>query len=74
MPPEAVAEMSGRLQKTAAVIGGTVDSPHALSVSVGSASYPVDGGDAETLLSAADHSLYRTKRSRQVLAKAQGTS
>jgi GGDEF domain-containing protein len=35
-----------------------------LSLSVGQASYPADGEDAETLLSAADHSMYTMKRSR----------
>ncbi|MFY9647735.1 MAG: HD domain-containing phosphohydrolase [Terriglobales bacterium] len=74
MPTQAVDEIRERLQKTATAVGSAICPTHALSVSVGSASYPDDGGDAETLLSAADHSLYKVKRARQKLAKAQATS
>ena len=74
MPPEAVAEMSERLQKTAADVGNEVCAPHVLTLSLGKASYPDDGGDPETLLSAADRSMYNMKRSRHALAKAQGSS
>jgi predicted signal transduction protein with EAL and GGDEF domain len=42
-----------------------------LSLSVGKATYPDDGGDAETLLAAADRSLYAMKRSRPGMARAQ---
>jgi diguanylate cyclase (GGDEF)-like protein/putative nucleotidyltransferase with HDIG domain len=74
MPAEAVAEMSGRLQKTARDVGKEVCAPRALTLSIGQASYPKDGGDAETLLSVADQSMYRMKRSRPALAKAQEVS
>jgi diguanylate cyclase (GGDEF)-like protein len=74
MPAEAVAEMSERLQKTAADVGNEVCAHQALSVSVGQASYPADGGDAETLLSVADNSMYKMKRTRHTRAKAQGVS
>jgi diguanylate cyclase (GGDEF)-like protein/putative nucleotidyltransferase with HDIG domain len=73
MPAEAVAEMSERLQKTAADVGNEICA-HLLTLSLGQASYPSDGGDAETLLSAADQSMYKMKRSRSALAKAQGAS
>jgi len=73
MPAEAVAEMSERLQKTAAEVGNEICG-HVLTLSIGQASYPADGGDAETLLSAADQSMYRMKRSRPALAKSQGVS
>jgi diguanylate cyclase (GGDEF)-like protein len=73
MPAEAVAEMSERLQKTAADVGNEICA-HLLTLSLGQASYPADGGDAETLLSAADQSMYKMKRSRSALAKAQGAS
>lgn len=74
MPAEAIAEMSGRLQKTARDVGKEVCAPRALTLSIGQASYPKDGGDAETLLSVADQSMYRMKRSRPALAKAQEVS
>jgi diguanylate cyclase (GGDEF)-like protein/putative nucleotidyltransferase with HDIG domain len=74
MPAEAVGEMSERLQKTAAEVGNEVCGTHVLTLSVGQASYPADGGDAEALLTAADQSMYKMKRSRPALAKAQGVS
>src|SRR5271163_819843 len=74
MPAEAVAEMRERLQKTAQDVGKEICAPRALTLSIGQASYPKDGGDAETLLSVADQSMYRMKRSRPALAKAQEVS
>jgi diguanylate cyclase (GGDEF)-like protein/putative nucleotidyltransferase with HDIG domain len=71
LPPEAVAEISERLQRTASDVGSAVCEHTVLSVSVGKASYPADGGDAETLLSAADHSMYRMKRSRRAIIEEQ---
>ena len=64
MPPKAVAEIVERLQATAADVGNEVCAPYVLTVSVGEASYPTDGDDAETLLSAADQSMYDMKRTR----------
>jgi diguanylate cyclase (GGDEF)-like protein/putative nucleotidyltransferase with HDIG domain len=64
MPPKAVAEIVERLQATAADVGNEVCAPYMLTVSVGEASYPADGEDAETLLSAADRSMYDMKRAR----------
>lgn len=74
MPAEAIAEMSERLQKTAQNVGNEICAHQALTLSVGHASYPADGGDAETLLSVADTEMYKMKRSRHTLAKAQGVS
>jgi diguanylate cyclase (GGDEF)-like protein/putative nucleotidyltransferase with HDIG domain len=74
MPAEAVGEMSERLRKAAADVGNEVCGPHVLTLSVGQASYPAEGGDAEALLSAADQSMYKMKRSRPALARAQGVS
>jgi diguanylate cyclase (GGDEF)-like protein/putative nucleotidyltransferase with HDIG domain len=65
LPPEAVVEMTARLQTMTADVTNTICGRPVLSVSVGKASYPADGEDAETLLSAADHSMYRMKRSRR---------
>jgi diguanylate cyclase (GGDEF)-like protein/putative nucleotidyltransferase with HDIG domain len=64
MPPEAVKEIIERLQDMTAEVGSEICAPYPLSLSVGQASYPADGEDAETLLSAADHSMYTMKRSR----------
>ena len=64
MAPEAVAEIVERLQDMTAEVGSEICAPYPLSLSVGQASYPADGEDAETLLSAADHSMYAMKRAR----------
>jgi diguanylate cyclase (GGDEF)-like protein/putative nucleotidyltransferase with HDIG domain len=74
MPAEAIAEMSERLQKTAQDVGNEICAHRVLTLSVGHASYPADGGDAETLLSVADTEMYKMKRARHTLAKAQGVS
>jgi len=50
MPPEAVAENRERWQKIAADVASAICPAHVLSLSVGKATYPDDGGDAETLL------------------------
>ena len=71
MPPEAVAEIGERWQKIAADVASAICPAHVLSLSVGKATYPDDGGDAETLLAAADRSLYAMKRSRPGMARAQ---
>jgi len=71
LPPEAVVEITDRLQTMAADVTSAVCGRTLLSVSVGKASYPADGEDAETLLSAADHSMYRMKRSRRANAEEQ---
>jgi diguanylate cyclase (GGDEF)-like protein/putative nucleotidyltransferase with HDIG domain len=64
MPPEAVREIIERLQDMTAEVGSEICAPYPLSLSVGQASYPADGDDAETLLTAADHSMYTMKRAR----------
>ncbi len=74
LPPEAIAEMSERLHRMAADVGNAFCGPAVLSVSVGTASYPDDGRDAETLLSIADHSMYRMKRSRRTIVGEQAIS
>jgi diguanylate cyclase (GGDEF)-like protein len=74
MPADAIAEMSERLQKAAQDVGNEICAHRVLTLSVGHASYPADGGDAETLLSVADNEMYKMKRSRHTFAKAQGVS
>jgi diguanylate cyclase (GGDEF)-like protein/putative nucleotidyltransferase with HDIG domain len=74
MPAEAIAEMSERLQMTAEHVGNEICAHHVLTLSVGHASYPEDGADTETLLSVADNTMYRMKRTRHTLAKAQTVS
>jgi diguanylate cyclase (GGDEF)-like protein/putative nucleotidyltransferase with HDIG domain len=61
--PEGAAEMTERLQKTATGAGHGILGQDVLSASVGSASYPSDGDDAEELLTQADHEMYRMKLS-----------
>jgi diguanylate cyclase (GGDEF)-like protein len=74
LAPEAVMEISERLQMAASSVGSAVCGRTGLSVSIGKASYPTDGEDAETLLSAADHSMYQMKRSRRASAEEQVVS
>jgi len=71
LPPEAVEEIGERLQKMATDVGTAVCGQTVLAVSVGTASYPADGGDAEMLLTAADHAMYRMKRSRRPVSEEQ---
>lgn len=68
LKPEAVAEMIERLRGTAVQAGIAVCGRDILSVSVGKASYPFDGEDAEALLTAADHAMYSMKSSRRTAA------
>jgi diguanylate cyclase (GGDEF)-like protein len=68
LKPEAVAEMIERLRRTAVEAGIAVCGRDILSVSVGKASYPFDGEDAEALLTAADHAMYSMKSSRRTAA------
>ncbi len=65
LPRGAVEEISERLQRMATDVGTAVCGQTVLSVSLGTSSYPSDGEDAETLLSAADQSMYQMKRSRR---------
>jgi diguanylate cyclase (GGDEF)-like protein/putative nucleotidyltransferase with HDIG domain len=48
-------------------VGITIPTAARLSVSVGEASYPSDGDDAEQLLAAADRRMYKTKQDRASL-------
>lgn len=60
MPTDRVAERIQRMQKM--VLDNTrAETGMALSVSIGSASLPEDGTDAESLLAAADRSMYALK-------------
>jgi diguanylate cyclase (GGDEF)-like protein len=71
LPPDAVIEISERLQSTAMDVGQAICGQAVLSVSIGTSSYPADGEDPETLLTAADHSMYTMKRSRRPVVEAE---
>jgi diguanylate cyclase (GGDEF)-like protein/putative nucleotidyltransferase with HDIG domain len=74
LPPAAVGEISERLHRMAADVGQAICGQSGLSVSLGAVSYPEDGADAETLLSAADRSMCQMKRSRRPIASGQVVS
>jgi diguanylate cyclase (GGDEF)-like protein/putative nucleotidyltransferase with HDIG domain len=59
--PDRISEMTGRLQQMATEVGRAICGEAVLSVSIGTAVYPTDGGDAEELLSAADQSMEAVK-------------
>ena len=50
-----------RLQTVACDAGWNVCNEHCLSMAVGTAIYPLDGGDAEILLAEADRRMYKAK-------------
>jgi len=66
-----VAEIGERWQKIAADVASAICPAHVLSLSVGKATYPDDGGDAETLLRRRTGHSMRMKRSRPGMARAQ---
>ena len=64
--PEGVFDMVHRLQKAAVEAGHGIFGQDMLSASVGKASYPADGDNAEILLTEADCDMYRMKNSDRV--------
>jgi diguanylate cyclase (GGDEF)-like protein/putative nucleotidyltransferase with HDIG domain len=60
---EAAAEMVRRLETIIAEVGKTVCGEDLVSVSIGQAFYPADGGNAEHLLAEADRRMYGAKHS-----------
>ena len=60
--PDAVAAKIQRLQDVALLAGRRLFGEDLLSMSVGEASYPADGTDAEHLLAEADRRMYKTKQ------------
>jgi diguanylate cyclase (GGDEF)-like protein len=54
-----------RLRTVAKRAGDTTPEPSVLSMSVGVATYPDDGSDAEDLLAEADRRMYKSKRLRK---------
>jgi diguanylate cyclase (GGDEF)-like protein len=61
-PQEAVEAKILQLAEVARRAGREVVGESLLSLSIGQASYPSDGGDAEELLSQADRRMYKTKQ------------
>ncbi len=59
----AAAEMARRLETIIAEVGKTVCGEDLVSVSIGQAFYPADGGNAEHLLAEADRRMYGAKHS-----------
>ena len=57
-----------RMRQVAKRAGDSTPEPCALSLSVGVATYPDDGSDAEDLLAEADRRMYKSKRLRQKTA------
>jgi GGDEF domain-containing protein len=55
--------MARRLEKIIAEVGKTVCGEDLVSVSIGQAFYPTDGGNAEHLLAEADRRMYVAKHS-----------
>ncbi len=62
LKPAALREMIGRLDAIAAQVGREVYGENLLSLSVGHASYPGDGANAEELLAEADRRMYGAKQ------------
>jgi diguanylate cyclase (GGDEF)-like protein/putative nucleotidyltransferase with HDIG domain len=58
----AISELVNRLRVVTLEAGRAVTGGNLLSVSIGQASYPHDGADAETLLSEADRQMYVAKQ------------
>jgi diguanylate cyclase (GGDEF)-like protein len=59
-----------RMRLIAKKAGDSTPEPAALSMSVGVASFPEDGSDAEDLLAEADKRMYKSKRLRKKSAAA----
>jgi diguanylate cyclase (GGDEF)-like protein/putative nucleotidyltransferase with HDIG domain len=63
--PEALEARIQEVRRIALEAGRLTPDPSYLSFSVGAAVFPADGTDAETLLSEADHRMYRSKQLQQ---------
>jgi cyclic di-GMP phosphodiesterase Gmr len=62
-PPSDIPSIISHIQSTVEEIGETFCGDRLLSASIGSASMPRDGGDAEQLLGKADRRMYGVKQS-----------
>jgi diguanylate cyclase (GGDEF)-like protein/putative nucleotidyltransferase with HDIG domain len=65
--PDTVAAKIQRLQDVALLAGRRLFGEDLLSMSVGEASYPADGTDAEHLLAEADRRMYKTKQQNSLM-------
>jgi diguanylate cyclase (GGDEF)-like protein len=63
--PEELEEKIDRIRAMTRRAGDTTPEPAALSMSIGVATYPEDGSDAEELLGEADRRMYKSKRMRK---------
>jgi len=66
-PPEALQNKINLLAEAARTAGRDVLGEDLLSLSVGEASFPVDGADAEKLLAEADRRMYKSKQEHKAL-------
>lgn len=66
LKPETIALTEQRLHRLALEVGRKISGKDALSLSVGHASYPDDGIDAEDLLAKADKRMYLEKQGRRI--------
>jgi diguanylate cyclase (GGDEF)-like protein len=69
--PEAVPAKALQLRQIASQAGRQICDGEVISLSVGGASYPRDGSDAETLLAEADRRMYKTKQQQKELSDGQ---
>jgi diguanylate cyclase (GGDEF)-like protein/putative nucleotidyltransferase with HDIG domain len=60
-PTDVLVEKVAALQSAGRIAGNQVIGENLLSLSIGQASYPADGGDAEGLLAEADRCMYKNK-------------
>ena len=60
--PRALADKILVLRRSITDVARQIAPDCALSMSVGAASYPYDGADAEQLLAEADHKMYKAKQ------------
>ena len=63
--PNAFAAHSGRFSKVVQHAGAEICEDNSLSMSIGFASFPSDGRDADTLLSEADRRMYASKKQKR---------
>jgi diguanylate cyclase (GGDEF)-like protein len=63
--PEDLEARIDRMRTVAKRAGDTTPEPTPMSMSVGVATYPEDGSDAEDLLAEADRRMYKSKRMRK---------
>jgi len=72
VPVDAVVSKARAISSAAARAAEEACAGCGVSLSIGQARYPEDGGDADALLAKADEQMYRAKKSRDQMAGARG--